>query len=83
MGEWKKQLEQLRDSVRSANRIKDAYVAMEDANRLVEDARYLEATVKLREVDHIVNREDEQARKKAAIWKKFPVKTMNTLCYCY
>ncbi len=55
MAEWRRQLDAIAETVSAANRIRDAYAAMEEANRRMEEGRFLDATERLAEVDRLVN----------------------------
>ena len=54
MVELRKQLDQLRETVATANRIKDAYVWMEEANALLDEAKFFEAAEKLAQVGEMI-----------------------------
>ena len=59
MEELSKQLDQLRETVAVATRIKEAYVCMEEANSLVNDGKFLEASDKLRQVSDMITYTDD------------------------
>ena len=54
MVELRKQLDQLRETVATANRIRDAYVWMEEANALLDDGKFFEAAEKLAQVGEMI-----------------------------
>lgn len=58
MEELSRQLDQLRETVAAATRIKDAYVCMEEANSLMNDGNFLTAAEKLRQVSDMINNAD-------------------------
>lgn len=66
MEDLRRQLDQLRETVAAATRIKEAYVCMEEANSLVNDGKFLEAAEKLRQVSESVNEADDDGDEAAA-----------------
>ena len=58
MEELSRQLDQLRETVVAATKIKEAYVRMEETNSLVNDGKFLEAADKLRQVSDMITDAD-------------------------
>ena len=59
MEELSRQLDQLRETVAAATRIKKAYVSMEAANSLVSDGKFLEAADMLKQVSEMIHDSDD------------------------